>query len=359
MRAQGLALQGALAAAGLLAAFFVWQREPAGAPGEVVVVDASKRALQSVRYEDDKRWVELYRDAQDEEVYWVKLGEKPPPPPPPPAPPPGAEGAQDAGTLDAGALAQPVPPTPPTPPAPPPAPPRELRANEVAKKLFERFAPLRASRNLGKLEEGKLAEVGLKDTQRRLVLKLANGEQGFAVASPAGGWGSPYLKRETDGLVYLLGPSLLPDLEAASSRLVDRTLHKFDLGGFDQVTVTQGKATRTYVASGNPLQGPIALAPKDTPDKPDEFVRNWHERVFRLVPMDFLGRGEEPQGGAPEVLFRVEYQKAGKGVGELTVARTAAGEFLLRTEHTAGWAKLHSGVEPLATEAAKVAGSGS
>jgi hypothetical protein len=120
--------------------------------------------------------------------------------------------------------------------------------------------------------------------------------------------------------------------------------------------VTQGPSSRTFLASGQP-PGPTTLAPKDAPDKPDEFVRNWHERVWRLMPLDFLGRGEEPADGAPEVVFRVEYRRQDKPVGELTVARGAKGAFYARTEHTPGWARLHGGVDTLASEAAKVAGN--
>jgi hypothetical protein len=298
----------------LVAAFLAWQREPAGAPGEEVVVEAPKRALERVRYEDKERWVELFRNAQEDGALWLRLGTK----------------------------------------AEPPPPVRELRANEAAQKLFERFAPLRATRNLGKLDAGKLAEVGLQGSPRKLTVALASGEHAFTVAAPPGGWGSPYLQRDADGLVFLLGPSLLPELESAAQRLVDRRLHTFEPGGYDALTVTQGNASRTFLATAQG-QGPVSLAPQESPEAPDEFARNWHERVWRLAPVELLGRGEEPPGGAPEVVFRVEYRKAGKALGELTLARGASGDFYARTEHTAGWARLVPGADALASEAAKVA----
>ncbi len=354
MKARGVALQGALAAAGLLAALFVWQREPAGAPGEVTVVDAPSRALDKVRYEDESRFVELFRDARGDGELWVRLGTKPRPPPE------AVSAATDGGTASAsasdggaGSTVAAVP-VPAAPEAPPPPPPRELRANEVAQKLFTRFAPLRASRGLGALDEKKLSEVGLAQSARKLTLTLGDGARVFSLANPPGGWGSPYLKSEADGHVFLLGPSLLSDLEAGASRLVDRRLHTFESGTYDTVVVTQGTASRTFLASGQ-APGPTTLAPKDAPDKPDEFIRNWHERVWRLMPLDFLGRGEEPPGGAPEVVFRVEYRREGKPLGELTVARGAKGEFYARTEHTPGWTRLHGGVDTLASEATKVA----
>jgi hypothetical protein len=361
MNARGVALQGALAALGLLAALFTWQREPEGQPGEVTVLDISKRALQRVRYDDATRFVELFRDKEGE--LWVRLGDKPKPPPPvtPTA-------SADGGVMDGGVAGGPtdagVPPvatgpgdagTPAVaaPPAPPP-PPRELRANQNAEGLFARLAPLKGTRSLGELDTKKREELGLVNSPRKLTFTVDGREQALLLASPQGAaWGSPYAMRE-DGKVFLLGSAILPDLEGGMNRLVDRRLHTFEEGDYDSFTVTQAKNARTFIVSGKP-PGEMKVAPKDAPDKPDEFVRNWHDRVWRTAAMDVMGRGEEPPGGAPEEVFRVEYRKGDKSVGFLTVARGDKGEFFAKTEHSAGWIRFHAGLETLVSEAVKVA----
>jgi len=330
MNARGVAIQGALAVAGLVAAFLVWQREPEGMPGEVTVLDVSPRSLQRVRYEDAARTTELSRDPTDEETVWLRLETQPQP----------AVATADGGVADAGGV-------------PPPTPPRELRGNETAKGLWKRLAPLKATRALGELDAKKLEELGLTNSPRKLTLTVDGREQTFTVASPSGtSWGSPYLRRE-DGRVFLLGPALLPDLENASSRLVDRRKHTFEMGGFDAFTVFQGKNSRAFVVNGKP-PSPVTVAPQSAPDKQDEFVRNWFDRVWRLVPTDLLGKGEEPAGGAPEEVFRVEFRQGGKPLGFVLVARGLQGGFFLKTEHLPGWAKLPSGVDTLASEAVKV-----
>ncbi len=287
-----VAFQGVLAAAGLMAAFLVWQREPASAPGEVVVLEAPLRTLQRVRYEDEARTVELFRDGREEGALWLRLGT------------------------------------------------RELRANETAEGLFARFAPLRATRSLGVLDAETLAEVGLQDSPRKLTVSLSEETHAFSLAAPSVGWGTPYLRREADGHVFLLGPWLLPDLEGATHRLVDRRLHLFEADAYDTLTVTHGTASRTFTTQGGPE---------------DASARAWHERVWRLAPVELLGRGESPPGGPPETLFRVEYREAGRVLGELTIARGADGAFYARTEYSAGWGRLHPSVEPLTSEAARVA----
>ncbi len=361
MNVRGVTLQAGLAVVGLVAAFLVWQREPEGAPGEVTVLDISKRALERVRYDDANRFVELYRDPKDEDTVWVRLGDKPPPPPTAKAVDGRVPGdmadagvAAPAAATDGGTPGTAVAGTPAMPPPPPP-PPRELRGNETAMTLLGRLAPLKASRALGEMDAKKLEELGLANSPRKLTLTVEGREQAFTLASSTGNaWGSPYLLRE-DGRVFLLGPTILPELEGAANRLVDRRMHTFEQGDFDSFTVTQGKSSRTFVVSGNPQQGPVTVAPQGAPDKPDEFVRNWHDRVWRLVPLDFVGRGVEPPGGAPEELFRVEYKRGDKVLGHATVARSGRGELFVRTEHTESWAKLHSAVDTLATEAVKVA----
>jgi hypothetical protein len=310
-----VALQGALAAVGLAAAFFVWQREPTGLPGEVVVLDAPNQALERVRYEDPAGWVELFREGSEDGALWLRLGTKPGPVP------------------------------------------RELRANETAENLFARFAPLRATRALGVLDAETLAEVGLKDSPRKLVVTLSTGEHAFSLAGASIGWGSPYVRREADGSVFLLGPWLLPDLENAPIRLVDRSLHAFGASEYDALTVTQGGNSRTFLVRTRSQRG-AELVPQDAPDAPDETARRWHERVWLLAvnPTDLLGRGEEPPGGPPREVFRVEYRRGDKGIGQLLVARGVGGESYARTEHTAGWVRLPPWADSLLLEAEKVVG---
>jgi hypothetical protein len=364
MNVRGVALQGTLAAVGLVAAFLTWQREPEGLPGEVTVLDISKRALQKVRYDDANRFVELSRDPQDEETIWVLLGDKPRPPPP--AAPVADGGVPDggvaSGTADGGTPLATVAGAADAggPPAqamlPPPQPPRQLRGNQMAEALLDRLAPLKGTRALGELDAKKLEELGLVNSPRKLTLTVGGREQILTLVNVNAGWSIPYAMRE-DGRVFLLGPAILPDFEGALNRLIDRRQHTFDQYEPDSFTLTQGKNTRTFVLSGKP-PAPVNVAPKEAPDKPDEFVRNWYDRIWRVVPTDVLGRGEEPPGGSPEELFRLEYRKGDKLLGHLVLARAGKNEFFVRTEHTAGWMKVHSAMDTLLGEATKIASGG-
>ncbi|AKJ07361.1 hypothetical protein ATI61_111313 [Archangium gephyra] len=308
MNARAVLLQVVLAVLALVAAVLVWQRGSAGLPGEVTVLEFSSRALQRVRFDDEARVVELFRDERNAETLWVRLGEKP----------------------------------------------GELRGNEMAKSLFTGLAPLKAIRALGVQDEKKLEEMGLTGSPRKLTLTVAGQQQVLTLGARQGEeLPNPYARRE-DGSVFLLGPSLVPQLESAAALLVDRRMHTFELGEFDAFVVFQGANVRSFVVKGAPPE-PVTVAPQQTPEAPDELARAWLDRVWRLPPRDMLGRGEEPPGGEPEEVFRVEFKRGGRVLGQLTVARGGEGDFFARTEHTAGWVRLLSGVDALAAMAVTVA----
>ena len=340
MKAQSAALTGALAVAGLLAAYVTWQRPAEQTETEATVLDVNKSAIQSVRYEDARRIVEV---VPEKDVAWIRQTEKPPPPPPPrPAPtlPDGgvvAQAAPDGGTQDAGTAVASAPPQ--KEPEQPRT--REYRGNDTALNRLEDFAPLRAVRALGVLPDDKLKELGLKDSQRTLQIVTTRGTHTYRLSQDAQGATAPYVRDESDGKVYVVKGTLVSDLEFASSRLVDRKLHTFRDDEYDRIVVSAGGKERTLVKQGQKLADPGAQAP-------DDFATNWHSRLWNV-----LGRGELPAAGTPEVQVRIDYQKGGDKVGFIELAK-AGNDVFARTEHTAGWVRMHGSTAQILDESKKV-----
>ncbi|HEX4621953.1 MAG TPA: hypothetical protein VH208_10340, partial [Myxococcaceae bacterium] len=162
MKARGAAVQGALAVAGLAAAYFAWQKEPEPSATDVTVLDISKSSITSVGYEDPKQHIELTRTQEDgEPVVWFTVTAKDLPPVG--HPDAGMAGTLDGGGRDGGAADAGVP-APPV--AAVPKKPRQFRGNDLADKLWEKFGPFRASRALGALDAAKLKEIGLDKPDR-------------------------------------------------------------------------------------------------------------------------------------------------------------------------------------------------
>ena len=330
MNVRGAAVQSSLAAIGLIAAYTTWQREPERAPGEVVVVDVNANDVQKIRLDDGSgKWVELDRRKEaDEPRVWLKV-------------------AADSTKK-------------------PPTPERELPGNEGATRLWDKFAPLRATRALGALKADKLKELGLDATKKRLEVTARGVKHVYAVGSSPFGVSDPYVKDEQDGRVYVLGGGVIADLESAGIRLVDRSLHNFKPGDWDALVISGGGKTRTLQQP--PSENPVAAKLLGKNGKPDDMAKNWHDKLWRMMVVDVLGKGENPTGGVPAVDCKVEYRWRGKQKGFVELGRGAPSqqissgtqtpppEIWARSERTAGWDKLPGSADDVLKECAKIAG---
>jgi hypothetical protein len=323
-------VQGGLATVGLVLAYTTWQREPERAAGEVVIMEATRNEVERIHYDDGTRTADVERGRGGAEpALWIKVG-------------PGPQGK-------------------------PPA--RTMRGNEAAEKLMNEFAPLRGARALGALDKAKLKELGFETSKKKIEVTARGQKRTFAVAGA--GFGSSYLKDERDGRVYVSAGTVVSDLDAASSRLVDRLLHEFKPQEFDQVTIVHGAKRRELVTAQPTSPTVPRLSPKANPGKVDDRASNWHEKLWRLFPVDVLGKDELPAGGRPEVALRIEYgwKKQSKGWVELArivpAPPSAAmstpeaqapknAELYARSEHTVSWVKLPGSADDILKEAEKV-----
>jgi hypothetical protein len=345
------AIQGGLAAIGLLTAALTWQREPERAAGAVAIIDAGKSDVTLIKYEDENNTVEFRpgKGGGDAKV-WLHLVPKPKaeptekekaakePPPGPHGKPPKVEKADK------------------------PSPPRTLPGGENAVKLYEAFGPLISPRAFGALDGAKLKELGLDAPKRKLEVTVKGDVRRYEIGQPANAVGGESFIRDTrDGRVYLMPRTMLTELQNAA-QLIDRRFHTFELAEFDKIVLTAGGKSKDFIQVGRESRATAGFASPKTPDKRDQMAKNWHDAIWRTFPSDILGKGEEPTGGKPAVVLRVDYYDGKKALGWLEMGKveTAGGtmsddapkdtskeEFYARTEHTAGWAKLHSGTQLL------------
>jgi hypothetical protein len=356
MKMQSVAVTGALAAVGLVSAYLTWQRpkESASSSTSIKVVEASKQSFQSLKYEDGQRFLSLKRDTGE---LWLTTGFIP-----------GKEPApldagltvtqvalgdggvdSDGGVVDAGVLT--VTQTPP--PKPPPT--RELRANERAETALQKFMPLEATRALGQLSAEKLSELGLTDSPRRLELIVGGTARVFIVAKTLPGIFGLYVQEERTKDVFLFPGALLSDFDPQSQVLVDRRLHVFKQAEFDRFVVKADGKEAAFVQTNAELPTTAKVARASSPDKPDELVKNWHDKVWsRLIVTEVLGKGELPQGKEPTVALRVEYTFKGQPRGWVELAMDDGKAMWARSENTASWVAVHQGSDELLLEAKKL-----
>ncbi len=345
MRGRAVLVQGAVAAGALALATVVWLRPPPrGAPGEVPVAALARGEVKRVRWDDGSHLVTVTRDI--DQTAWVHIATSPTLQPPDAGPgtssdagldgsgaraDAGVRGRGDAGVTDALRAIREAPPPPP----------RDLRGNETAEQLLDRVSPPMATRDLGAVTPARRAALGLEASSKRLELETGAGPSGpartlaFAVSTPPGAAGAYLLA--PDGHLWLVQESLVQDLSAASSRLVDRRLHAFRSDEPDALQLQLDGRTRAFVVRR--AQGTTRVAPAENPDAPSPDATALADRVWRLAPLEVLGRGEMPREGTPTIALRVEYVRDRKPLGFVELGRAGA-EWYARTEHTAGWVRL-------------------
>jgi hypothetical protein len=324
-----VALQGTLASAGLLAAYFTWQRGVELAPGEVFVVDIAKNDLASVRFEDQ------------EKSTWVELGRM-----------------SDAGnTFTSVRLSAQDKPAAGKEQAPSKIPERLLRGSEAADRLFASFAPWRASRGLGVLDPAKLKDLGLDSAKKRITLRLRSGERTFAIAPAPPGGIDPYLRDEASGQVYLVARSFISDFQSAPSLLVERHLHGFKIEEADRLAIARGGSKWEFLVTR--ADDGVRLSPIKSPDKPDTALATWHSRAFSLWPVEVLGKDETPAEGTPQPELRIDYTLRGRPLGFFEVAKVAARSsgaegakdtLFARSEQALGWQRLGTDAQSLLSD---------
>ena len=372
MRGRPVLIQAAVAAGAVALAAAVWLRPPRqGAPGDVPVAALGRGEVRAVHWDDGSHQVDVTRASDSVSPVWVRIATSPTlqapdggtavvatdagPSPisrPDAGPAPrdlradaGVRGRTDAGVPDALRAIREAPPPPP----------RDLRGNEVAEQLMNRVSPPMATRDLGSITPERRRDLGLEASSKRLRLDTGRDLSApgrtleWVVSTPPGAAGAYLLA--PDGHLWLVQESLVQDLSAASSRLVDRRLHAFRSDEPDALQLQLDGRTRAFVV--RKAQGTTRVAPAENPDAPSADATAWADRVWRLAPLEVLGRGETPREGTPTVALRVEYSRDRRPLGFVEIAR-AGTEWYARSEHTAGWVRLPPGSASLREQAERL-----
>jgi hypothetical protein len=158
--------------------------------------------------------------------------------------------------------------------------------------------------------------------------------------------------------VFLLSQRLPGDLEFAESRLMERRLHRFERPDFDRVevtvTTTAGPKKRVLLQRNKQDAANYFFTEESSPDKRDDTLRNWVEKVMRMAISDYVAQGEEPQAsttapmsGSPQMgdLITLRFFDGRRELGSAVLSRyqnskTNQTEFFARTETTIGLVKL-------------------
>jgi hypothetical protein len=208
-----------------------------------------------------------------------------------------------------------------------------------AEKLAEGLAPLRAFRNVGRIEGDRAAEFGLAEPEGTLAVTVGGTERKLLVGGPTPGGSDRYVRDAATNEVYAIKGDTIRDLESGDQRLVEKDLHEWKDTEVTTAKVIAGGKTRELVRGG--AEGKKFWADPKTPDQNEETLGNWMSKVDRMRPTDYA---PAPAGGR-EPVVRIEYKvtsSAKPSFLELVKVPSASGkpDYFIQTERIRQLAKV-------------------
>jgi len=206
----------------------------------------------------------------------------------------------------------------------------------AADKLVDRLAPLKAYRAIGKIEDARAEEFGLKKPEGTLRVAIGGQAHSLVLGGTAPGGGDYYARQAETGEVYAIPSEIARSLMSADSRLLERDLHGWEDDEPTRVVVSAGDARRELFRLEGKKQ---AWATAKAATEQDETAGNWMTKLGRLRIMEYL---EKPDRATPVV--KVEYFAGREPLGFLELSRLPGEEgkadYLVRTEYTRWHARL-------------------
>ena len=180
------------------------------------------------------------------------------------------------------------------------------------------------------------------------------------------GEGDRYAQKAGSDLVYLIRGSLVNDLSAAQSRLMQRELHGFELDKVETVKVQALGKSKTLLQRNRASQAAVWVDAAN-PEQRNKLYGNWLSQVSRMRASAYLEIGKEPgsdlagPAGELEPVASITYEAEGRRLGAMELVRVVAGDksyYYVKSELTRGWVTvLPSSAEQVARDLGLVVGA--
>ncbi|HEY4103771.1 MAG TPA: DUF4340 domain-containing protein, partial [Polyangiaceae bacterium] len=284
----------ALLGVAAVAAFGVWSRDDSAQvtlkPSEVEVWGGSPDSVSLLTFDTPTRKLRIEPKKDDSGRYYV-------------------------GTLEKDEPASPHPPAGADAGAPPLATKHEtvrFVGVKAADEMMKSLAPLRAVREIGKVEPARAEEFGFDKPEGTLKLTVSGKAQSLVIGGSTPGGGERYAKAGS-GDVYALPGDVVQNLLFAESRLTERDLQGFKPDEVTSVKIVKGSKSRDLTRVPNKVEG---WADTATPTKLDETAGNWMSKLGRLHVQDWIEKPAAPVG-PDNLVVSVAYFAGKKPLGTL------------------------------------------
>lgn len=244
-------------------------------------------------------------------------------------------------------------------------------ANRAFSAYLTRLLPLRADRRMGVVDGTRAAEFGLEAPAGRFVIRCGGRILELELGGRGYGSGRRYVRRASDGEVFMLAGALIQDMQSARYKFKRVSPLSLPLSRVDRIDVMAGEIQRSFerdpateVASGT-------WVPK-TPEGGDRTrtaaVANWLQQLQDLRIRSYLAPEERPGADLPGpptdvvAVVAVTYFADGRELERFEVTRVqraGRSHYYGHSRATRGWVALvNSSAHRVAEDLALVLGVG-
>ncbi len=204
---------------------------------------------------------------------------------------------------------------------------RYFAGNEAFDRHLESFLPLRALRSLGKSLQGEeLKSTKLDSSGKKMRLKTANLEKNYRLGGRTSGARDYYLQAEGSKEVFLVKGKLVADLEFPAGRFMQRRMRQEPLKEVEELQVSFAD-TMVRIKQQNRLSSKDAYwAPAETPDKKDETLGNYAEKLDRLSAIEYLKPDQQLPEGSQLLLEATWLGEKDKQLAKMSLHRHGTGK---------------------------------
>lgn len=214
-----------------------------------------------------------------------------------------------------------------------------FKASDKAGQLFKDLSPMLALRRLEVTDPEKLAEIGLETPEATLEIVRGGQTQTLDIGGEAYGSRHIYVRRGSDGHVYLVERELLQGLKYARSRLADHSLLGMARKDVTRAVITAGdESLDTTQRHADDQAKAVWVLTEDSESAPGQLT-TWMVQAFKLKGMRYADPGDPPA----DLQTRLTVQVFGpKGASEtLEILQVGeGGDWYARSAHTRGLVKV-------------------
>jgi hypothetical protein len=215
----------------------------------------------------------------------------------------------------------------------------EFKAGPKVDELTTNLSPMLALRRLEVTDADKLEEIGLSAPSATLDVVRGARTQTLEVGGEAYGSRHVYVRRVSDGQIYLVERDLLQTIKYARSRLADHSLFSLKRKKVAAATIQTAQGTVSTTQKNAADKDKARWVRTGAPDEVAEQLTTWMGKALKLKGMRYAGPDDLPEDLQERFQLTLDN---GSGTAETLVVSQVGedGDWYGRSEHTRGLVKL-------------------